>query len=223
MADDDASAPCLVPDVLDAAGLERVATLLAQAPWQPGAASAGYAARPLKHLRQVEASHPAARIALALAREAVLAHPTIRLLAMPARAGPMLASAAGPGEGYGAHRDEALMGGIRADLSFTLFLGGDFDGGTLRIRLAGEWREFRGPTGSLLLYPAGLLHEVTPVTAGERRVIAGWLESAVADAQARAHIAGLARAAAEIYTAQGPCPAHDAIEAARHWLIRRHA
>jgi len=223
MADEDASAPCLIEAVLDKDSCSRVSGLLAQAPWHSGAVTAGYAARPLKHLRQADAGHPATRTALALVREAVLAHPVIRRLAMPRRAGPLLASAAGPGEHYGAHRDEAWMGGIRADLSFTLFLPGGFEGGALRIRLAGEWRDFRGPPGSLLLYPAGLLHEVAPVTAGERRVAAGWLESVVRDAEARGQIAALARAAAEIYAGQGPCPAHDAIEATRQWLIRRHA
>lgn len=209
--------------MLDAEALTRVTALLAAAPWRDGAASAGYAARPLKHLRQVDAQAPTARTALALAREAVLAHPTVRLLAMPRRAGPLLASAAGPGEGYGAHRDEALMGGIRTDVSFTLFLNDGFEGGALRIRQASTWRDFTGPPGSLLIYPAGLLHEVAPVISGERQVIAGWLESAVRDAEARAQIASLSRAAAAVYAAQGPCPAHDAIEAARHWLIRRHA
>ncbi len=212
-----------IPDVLDAAGCERVAALLAEAPWQSGAATAGYAAKPLKHLRQADAAHPAARTALAMVREAVLGHPTLRRQAMPRRAGPLLASAAGPGEAYGIHRDEALLGGIRADFSFTLFLDSDFEGGSLRIRAPGGWGEWRAQPGSLILYPAGLPHEVTPVTAGERRVVAGWLESVVADAGARRQITALARAGAEVFAAQGGCAAHDTIEAARHWLLRRYA
>jgi predicted 2-oxoglutarate/Fe(II)-dependent dioxygenase YbiX len=37
----------------------------------------------------------------------------------------------------------------------------------------------------MVLYPAGALHEVEPVTAGERLVCVGWIESFVPDPEAR--------------------------------------
>jgi PKHD-type hydroxylase len=46
-------------------------------------------------------------------------------------------------------------------------------------------QELKGEAGYLVLYPSGSIHEVKPVTRGERIVCVGWIESLVADAGQR--------------------------------------
>jgi PKHD-type hydroxylase len=46
-------------------------------------------------------------------------------------------------------------------------------------------QELKGEAGQLVLYPSGSIHEVRPVTRGERIVCIGWIESLVADAARR--------------------------------------
>jgi predicted 2-oxoglutarate/Fe(II)-dependent dioxygenase YbiX len=50
----------------------------------------------------------------------------------------------------------------------------DFEGGTLRLHVNGEHRDFTGRAGDLLLFLSDVLHEVTPVFSGERLVLTTW-------------------------------------------------
>jgi PKHD-type hydroxylase len=76
---------------------------------------------------------------------------------------------------------------LRTDVSFTVFLSDPdtYEGGALLIQdLSGE-REFRPAAGSVVLYPTGLLHRVTPVSAGTRIACVGWVQSLVRRADQR--------------------------------------
>jgi PKHD-type hydroxylase len=92
---------------------------------------------------------------------------------------------------YGLHADAAFMKlanrTLRSDLSCTIFLSdpGEYDGGTLHIRLGTADVHIRAPAGSVILYPSTTLHEVTPVTRGERRVGLTFIESRIADPEQR--------------------------------------
>ncbi len=46
-------------------------------------------------------------------------------------------------------------------------------------------QELKGEAGYLVLYPSGSIHEVKPVTRGNRIVCIGWIESLVAEAAQR--------------------------------------
>ena len=96
------------------------------------------------------------------------------------------------GEGhYGAHVDNAMMGGgearMRTDLSFTLFLSdpGEYEGGELMVHAAGMTQSIKGKAGELVLYPSSSIHEVREVTSGTRVVAVGWIESMIRDAAQR--------------------------------------
>lgn len=75
-----------------------------------------------------------------------------------------------PGMTYGAHTDDALMGGsddrIRTDLAFTIFLEARdaYDGGALVVQSALGDQEIRLDAGDAIVYPAGSIHYVEPVT-----------------------------------------------------------
>ncbi|MBS7670244.1 Fe2+-dependent dioxygenase [Croceicoccus gelatinilyticus] len=95
---------------------------------------------------------------------------------------------------YGTHSDAALMRlpeaglTLRSDLSATIFLSDpdDYDGGELVIEESYGAQAVKLNAGDMVLYPSGSLHQVTPVTRGQRICAITWMQSAVADASARA-------------------------------------
>jgi len=99
---------------------------------------------------------------------------------------PLLAKYA-PGMRYGAHSDAAFLPvgarPLRSDLSCTIFLSPPetYEGGELSIRLGSRTVEFKGKPGLAVVYPSNTLHEVKPVTAGERLVGLTFIESMIPD------------------------------------------
>lgn len=88
------------------------------------------------------------------------------------------------GEHYSLHTDAPWMAKTRTDLSCTLWLSDDYDGGDLVI--AGE--RFRGEPGQCLIYDCGEPHEVTPVTRGDRICAVTWIQSRIRDPIKRKYI-----------------------------------
>lgn len=92
---------------------------------------------------------------------------------------------------YGLHADAAFMQlgqrALRADISCTIFLTdlARYDGGALRVTMGSSEVHIRLPAGSAILYPSTTLHEVTPVTRGERRVGLTFVESRIANTERR--------------------------------------
>jgi len=88
---------------------------------------------------------------------------------------------------YGAHADAAFLQlgntGLRSDLSATVFLSDPAacEGGALRIQLGTRELRFKGAPGSAIVYPSDMLHEVEPVTKGERLVAITFIQSRIAD------------------------------------------
>lgn len=97
----------------------------------------------------------------------------------------------GEGMTYGAHADAAFMnvGGqlLRADVSCTIFINDPaaYEGGELTIYLGSEVVRVKGKPGSALFYPSTTLHQVPPVSAGERLVMISFIESQIPDGTQR--------------------------------------
>lgn len=95
---------------------------------------------------------------------------------------------------YGCHVDSALMRvpgadiTIRSDVSATVFLSSpeSYDGGELVIETEYGAQEVKLAAGDMVLYPSNSLHQVMPVTRGQRICAITWIQSAVADSSARA-------------------------------------
>ena len=61
-------------------------------------------------------------------------------------------------------------------LGFTLFLNDDYEGGEFQIKTGREnYIPPQQETGNLLFFPSYLVHRVTLVTKGTRRVVVGWI------------------------------------------------
>ena len=182
-----------VPEVLTPAELQHTQTLLATAPWSDGRASAGSQAVLVKNNEQLPHQCDAARALRALVLDALDRQLTFFSACLPKRVlAPQFNRYRGSSNHYGDHVDSAIRyqpdsgQKVRTDMSCTLFLSepDTYDGGELVIQGMPEAQRFKLPAGHLLLYPATRVHQVTPVTRGERLACFFWVESMVrSDAQ----------------------------------------
>jgi PKHD-type hydroxylase len=126
------------------------------------------------------------------------------------------------GQTYGLHVDDALMQGLRTDLSFTLFLSDPetYDGGALIIEDAFEARAIKPAAGDLFLYPATTLHRVEPVTSGQRLAVVGWVQSLVRDPGQRDILFDVDQAVEYTFTTEGKSPQFDRLSKTRSNLLR---
>ncbi|MGH6890006.1 MAG: Fe2+-dependent dioxygenase [Rhizomicrobium sp.] len=122
-----------------------------------------------------------------IAGAAIARNEEIRNFAFPKRIATPLLSRYEPGMNYGAHADAPFLqlpnGPMRSDISATLFIGdpASYQGGELVIHLGNERHSFKGEPGSMIVYPSTTLHEVAPVTAGQRLSMFTFMESAIPD------------------------------------------
>lgn len=167
--------------VLDEANVSDIRSTLMKdaAAFQPGAATAGWQARAVKNNEQAQGAI-AAR-AVAEVEKALSAHPVFRAAARPKALVGLLVSRYQPGMAYGTHVDDAMMKGVRTDLSFTVFLSDPdgYEGGELVIEGNDGDQMIKLPAGAAVLYPSTTLHRVAEVTAGERLVVVGWVRSLI--------------------------------------------
>ncbi|MDE2264129.1 MAG: Fe2+-dependent dioxygenase [Gammaproteobacteria bacterium] len=95
------------------------------------------------------------------------------------------------GMSYGAHIDAAFLPvgsqPLRSDISCTLFISepADYSGGELTIYLGSEVVLIKGKPGMAVLYPSTTLHQVAPVSSGERVVMITFIESQIPDQSQR--------------------------------------
>ncbi|WP_379920487.1 Fe2+-dependent dioxygenase [Erythrobacter sp. R86502] len=177
--------------IRDSEHLAAISDRIAMLDWRDGRETAGKVAREVKRNEQASMKSTAGRALQDELFRLVSDNDIVTAAAQPRRFSPVIISRTGIDGKYGAHVDNAMMGRgarrLRTDLSFTLFLTppDDYDGGELVIHAAGMTQAVKGEAGSLVLYPSGSIHEVTPVTRGARVVCIGWIESTVADAAQR--------------------------------------
>lgn len=182
----------LVINAIDDAGhLAALGERIALLEWRDGRETAGAVAREVKRNLQAAMDSTAGRRLADELLPLIADNPVIKAAAQPRRFSPLIISKTADGGHYGPHVDNALMGKgagrVRTDLSFTLFLTppDQYDGGELVVHTAGMTQEVKGEAGHLVLYPSGSIHEVRPVTRGERIVCIGWIESMIADGARR--------------------------------------
>lgn len=180
----------LLNRVLEAEDLARILTGLEEkARWIDGKATAGPAARAVKHNLQAAGADSAIQALEHFAEHALRRHPMFEIAARPRKLSRLLFSRYEPGMTYGAHTDDAIMGAdaIRTDLAFTLFLSDpeSYDGGELTISSALGEQAVKLNAGDAILYPAGTIHYVAPVLRGARIACVGWVQSLIADSAQR--------------------------------------
>lgn len=129
------------------------------------------------------------------------------------------------GGAYHRHSDSAFIGSpeIRTDLSLTIFLNdpSEYDGGELTLEQpSGEVRRIKEEKGTLVCYPSGVLHYVTPVTRGARIAAITWLQSYIRSPQQRELLASLVALSSRIKASEGMSQTYTELISIQNNLLR---
>jgi len=172
-------------------------SLLSTAVWSSGSSSAGEAASKQKHNEEMDQSCAEWKKINALVVGKLYQHQDFQRSALPSKVSAAFISKYSNNMHYGAHIDNPIMGGpaaqYRSDLACTVFLSdpATYDGGELSIRTPLGPVNVKLGAGCAVVYPASSIHEVLPVTSGERIVCALWAQSLIADTHKREIMAEL--------------------------------
>jgi len=214
--------------LLDAAAQRQARSLLASAPWTDGRASAGEQAAQVKNNEQLPPDGEAARSLTALVVGALDRSPSFLAAALPRKVfPPRFNRYADASNHYGRHVDNAIrLAGqgdrVRTDLSCTVFLAdpAEYDGGELRIHDGAASKDVKLPAGHAVLYPGDRVHEVLPVTRGERLASFFWIESMVRNPQQRQLLWELDQSLMALRSEHGESEATVALTGTYHNLLR---
>jgi PKHD-type hydroxylase len=187
----------LVPGVLKPDELKLARAWLAEAPFVDGKLSAGVAARRVKANEERDRGAGDVERLDRLVMGALTRHAMYRNGALPVHAASPMYARYRPGMVYGEHLDDPIMGSegvlYRSDVAVTVFLssGEEYDGGELVVNTVAGEQQVKGAAGDAVLYPASTIHQVRPVTRGERLVAVTWVQSLVRDPARRELLYGL--------------------------------
>lgn len=183
----------VIENVLSAQEVAAFRQRLDAASWVDGGATAGSRSIAVKQNLQLDRADPDAaelgsRILARLGR-----NPEFVSAALAEKIWPPVFNCYANGGHYGIHSDSALMRlepegiTIRSDISATLFLSDpdSYEGGELLVESPFGAQAVKLAAGDMVLYPSSSLHQVTPVTRGQRVCAIMWMQSAVADTPAR--------------------------------------
>jgi PKHD-type hydroxylase len=175
----------LIKDLLTQAEVEEARQLAKAVKFVDGRASNPH--NLAKNNLQADNASPAAQKASQIAGAAIARNDEVKNFAFPKRIATPLLSRYEPGMKYGVHADAPYLplpnGPLRSDVSATLFLGdpASYDGGELIIHMGSERIAVKGEPGAMIVYPSTTLHEVNPVTRGERLCFFTFIESVIPD------------------------------------------
>jgi PKHD-type hydroxylase len=212
----------VIADILGADDLAAVHTALAKTRFVDGRETAGFAARVVKDNRQADAKDHGLDDVRNMVASRIMANELFRMAARPKALSALLFSRTENGMQYGLHVDDALMGGMRTDVAFTLFLDApeSYDGGELVIETAAGEDPIKLPAGAMIAYPATTLHRVAQVTRGRRHVVAGWARSFVRDAAQRELMFDLDTARRTMFARDGKSAEFDLMSKSLANLLR---
>lgn len=179
-----------IPGVLDREQVARMRERMNGASeWVDGRESVGPQGARVKRNRQLLEGSPLAVELGQVVSQALMANPLFFSAVLPLRILAPYFNAYGGGEHYGLHVDGAIRaqrGGlppVRADVSTTVFLSDpeEYEGGELVVVDAYGTHEVKLPAGDAIVYPSGSVHQVLPVSSGERVASFLWTQSMVRD------------------------------------------
>jgi PKHD-type hydroxylase len=216
-----------IPGVLSPDQVKSMRARLASTDWVDGRASVGTQGAQVKRNRQLAEGSPAAVELGQLVSAALMANPLFFSSVLPLRILPPYFNSYAGGEHYGAHVDGAIRaqrGGaaVRSDVSCTVFLSDpdEYEGGELTVIDTYGAHEVKLPAGDAIVYPSTSVHEVRPVTGGERVASFLWVQSMVRDDWKRAMLFELDTNIQALRAQHGDGPALVALTGHYHNLLR---
>jgi PKHD-type hydroxylase len=209
---------------------QRLSALPA-ADWADGQASAGPQARQVKSNLQLPHEHPVAQQIRAWVMAGLDQSAEFFSAALPLKVfTPRVNRYTPEFPHYGLHIDNAIRlradgERVRTDLSCTVFLNDpqDYDGGELVTQDQETRHRIKLPAGHAVLYPGNTLHEVTPVTRGQRLACFFWIESMVRSEDQRRILFDLDMNLLKLRAQHGETPETTALTGVYHNLLRQWA
>lgn len=210
-----------IAGILSPDRLAELRETLPRMQFEDGKSTAGWHSAVVKSNEQAAASATLDLLRDELSK-ALTANPVFAAAVRPKAMTRLLISKTSNGGHYGTHVDSPMMGGVRTDVSFTLFLSdpADYDGGELIIESAAGEDGYKLPAGSVVVYPSTTLHRVAPVTRGERFVAAGWAQSYIREAAKRELLFDLDTAKRRLFDAHGKTEEFDLVAKSAANLMR---
>jgi len=182
-----------IPGVLTPEQVAQCRTRLQGTDWVDGRQSVGTQGAQVKRNRQLAEGSPLALELGTMVSAALMANPLFFSSVLPLRILPPYFNGYAGGEHYGPHVDGAIRvqrGGapVRSDVSCTVFLSepDEYEGGELSVVDAYGTHDVKLPAGDAIVYPSSSVHQVMPVTAGERLASFLWVQSMIRDDWKRA-------------------------------------
>ncbi|MCX8254386.1 MAG: Fe2+-dependent dioxygenase [Beijerinckiaceae bacterium] len=210
-----------IGNVLNKNDLDFMDSKLQGATFIDGRVTAGWSARLVKNNEQAKSDDALDELRATLEKR-ILGNEVFQLAAQPKVLTPILISRYAPGRQYGTHVDDALMSGVRTDLSFTLFLSepDTYEGGELVMETSSGEQPYKLPAGAMIVYPSTTLHCVRPVETGLRVAAVGWVRSYIRSAECREILFDLETARREMFQREGKTPAFDLLSKCSSNLLR---
>lgn len=220
-----------IPGILDKTEVADFRTRLAAADWIDGRMTVGDQGAKVKRNRQLPVDLPLARDLGEVILKRLYSNPLFMSAALPLRTVPPLFNAYKGGEEYGFHVDGAVRQlpfgnlSLRTDVSSTLFLSepDEYEGGELIVQDTYGSHEVKLPAGDLILYPSTSLHQVAPVTQGERVCSFFWTQSMVRDDWQRTMLHELDCNIQQLRSRIGDCAELVSLTGHYHNLLRQWA
>lgn len=183
-----------IEDVLTAEELAQVHKLLKGVAWADGKPGAGEQAKRVKNNQQLPHDCAPSRAIREMVLKGLERCPNFFSATLPKRIfPPRLNRYSGASNAYGNHIDSAVRympdsgQRVRTDISCTVFLNdpADYQGGELCLADTYGEQTVKLPAGHAVIYPGTSLHQVKPVTQGERLACFFWIESMVRNDEQR--------------------------------------
>ncbi|HBM84692.1 MAG TPA: Fe2+-dependent dioxygenase [Halieaceae bacterium] len=222
----------IIPGLLSREEVLHFRARLQTVPWLDGRSTALGMSADVKRNQQADAANATVRTLANTLLARYGETPTLVSAALPQRIFPPCFNRYGIGETYGLHVDGAIMripdtsDVMRSDVSMTLALSDteEYDGGELVIATDFGEQRVRPRAGDAVVYPSSSLHQVTPITRGERLAAICWIQSLVADTQLRQTLFSLDQSIQSLIDVEGvPREQLDALHHVYHNLIRQFA
>lgn len=173
----------VLENVLTTDELAEVRGQVEKARYVPGATTAGEGSRNRKHNLQISENDAVIPELQKIVLDALARHQIFQFLVAPKHIMPPMFNRYDTGMYYQDHVDFSLVGRsgarIRTDLAMTLFLSApaEYDGGELVVLARDGIQTVKLDKNQAIVYPAGQLHRVNPVTRGSRFAVVTTIQS----------------------------------------------
>lgn len=187
----------VIKNVLDQNQLKVISKLLEDAEFGDGKLSAGKEATKVKHNLELSQETRTGQVLHQQLNQMIMPslmkHPEYQNSVYPLKVATPFYVRYETGMEYGFHIDDPIMGSAeasmqeryRSDVSTTIFLNDDYEGGELVIKTSAAEQSIKANAGDVVIYSSNSLHKINKVISGVRMVAVTWAQSIVKDSGKR--------------------------------------